>query len=289
MTWNKDTEGQPVIPLEAEHLLLGALMGRLEEVGAEVALSYGDEAAEYSSLRNGCGLTDLSGLYCARIGGAPAAAFVEAAFAGRKLSVGECAFEAVCMGDGRICSIPLIARTGDEEYVLWDATASADMLCAWLSFLANIEQDGYRPYEGIELEDASESLVPLVLWGDPASVIIRDYVDADSKLPKPWHITDVALDGHIPSLIASLSLDGRPCQLLLVDPHYARTIWRSLLSFKTVAPIGQRALRCLAQESLPWLAALEEATPHVMDGAALRSAGLVRRIPDFIGARALGQ
>ncbi len=289
MTWNKNAEGQPAIPLEAEHLLLGALMGCLEEEGMAVPLSYGNEAGEYSSLKDGCGLADLSGLYCARIGGAPAAAFAEAAFAGKKLDVGECAFEPAFMGDGRVCSIPLIARTGDEEYVLWDATASADMLCAWLSFLANIEQDGYRPYEGLELEDASESLVPLVLWGGPASAIIRDYVDADEKLPQEGHIKDVALDGHIPSLVASVRLDGKPCLLLLVDPHYAQIVWRSLLSFKTVTPTGQRALRTLATQSLPWLASLDEAMPHAMDADELSSAGLIRASHDFIGARALAQ
>lgn len=283
-----DTEenGWERSPLAAEHLLLGALLGKLEEEGIEVPLSYGDDEAEYSTLRHGVGISDLSGLYSLRMAGEAAQAFAEAAFAGKKLDVGECAFEAVLLGDGRLCSVPLLARTGDAEYVLWDAGASADTLAAWLSFLSDIEQDGYRPYEGLALEETSESLVPLLLCGADAGSILEDYMPEGSQLPSGGHIQDIALDGHIPSLVAAPPADGRPCYLVLADPSYARIVWRSLLSFRSVHPVGQRALRAFAAEVLPPLALLEEGGPALAEPRDLRAQGLVRTSSDFIGARA---
>ena len=205
------------IVLEAEHLLLGALMGSLDEEGPDVPLRYADQDAEATALADGTALCDLSGLYALRIAGTAAEAFCSAAFGGSKLAVGECDFEPVFMGDGRLVSVPLLARTGDKEYVLWDASPSADLLAAWLSFLSDIEQNGYRPYAALDLEEESTALVPLLLWGDAATSILHDYVRKDDELPRAGHISDVSLDGTIATLVLSPELDSRAtsCSFLL--------------------------------------------------------------------------
>lgn len=283
---NEDSEDEQIV-LAAEHLLLGALMGSLDDGGPDVPLRYADTDAEATALADGTALCDLSGLYAAKMAGSSAEAFCSAVFGGRKLAVGECAFEPVFMGDGRLASVPLLARTGDQEYVLWDASPSADLLAAWLSFMSDIEQNGYRPYAGLDFEEESTALVPLLLWGDEARTILHDYVRKDDRLPEAGHITDVSLDGTIATLVLSPKLDGRPSYLVLVPPAYARIVWRSLLSFQSLAPVGQAICRQRISETLPWGKLLLSAEPHEVDAKSVKAWGIMRKEHVFVGARAL--
>lgn len=273
--------------LYQEHLYLGGTFGD----GTFPALSmpqaygspHGDEGAPF---REGAGLSDLSGTHSVLLSGAPAQAFVEAAFAGRKLAVGECRFEAVLGGDGILMSVPLLARTGDAEYVLWDASERFELLSGWLGFLAGVSQDGFAPYAGLEREDVTGRLVPLLLWGPAAEHVLGDYLSSGSHLPGAGRVCDLALDS-IPSVVAEPPVPGGRCLLALVPPTYARTVWRSLLSFNEVAPVGERALVAHAEEALGWLALVEDTDRTKPSRAELERWDLVRAGGDFVGGRAI--
>lgn len=273
--------------LYEEHLLLGAQFGERRLPGLRLPLRYGSGAGEAEAFLSGAALSDLSGMRSLLVSGTPAQAFCEAAFAGRRLAVGECRFEPALGGDGTLMSVPLLARTGDREYVLWDVSERYELLAGWLGFLAGVSQNGYAPYDGLEREDVTGRLVPLCLWGPGAAHVLGDYLAAGETLPGQGHVRDVKLD-RIPAIVVAPPSSDGTCHLVLVPPNYARTIWRSLLSFNEVTPVGEDALVSHAEAQLGWLGWVEDTDKVVPTAPELKRWGLARADGGFVGARALG-
>lgn len=282
----KDKKPGVVGPLYEEHLLLGATFERTE-LGALRTVAYGASAPVAESLEDGTLLADATGMRMLLASGDPVAAFGEAAFAAEPLAVGRAGFSPVFLGDGAVASIPLAARTGDRELLAFDASPRGGVLSAWLTFVASIEQGGFRPYEGLEVEDVSHDLVPLVLWGNDSPRVLGDYVGGACALPRAGRVANLMLDGHIPVVACAVSLGGAPLYVLLVPPSFARVLWRSLLSFTGVRPTGLAELWDAARTSAPWLDALQRLDRVRLDRADLLEWGLIRPSADFIGGRAL--
>lgn len=273
--------------LYQEHLLLGARFGEGRFPSLEMPQRYGDGAGEAEAFSSGAALSDLSGMRSLLLSGAPAQAFAEAAFAGRRLAVGECRFEPALGGDGTLMSVPLLARTGDAEYVLWDASERFELLEGWLEFLAGVSQGGYAPYAGLQREDVSGRLVPLTLWGAGAGHVLGDYLASGVSLPARGHVRDMTLD-RIPSIVTTAPTTDGTCHMVMVPPANARAIWRSLLSFDEVVPVGEEALVVHAEGQLGWLGWVEDTDRVVPTAQELEGFGLVRTEGGFVGARALG-
>ncbi len=269
-----------------EHVLLGAAFAPSSEGDVMRAESYPTEKGSYEK---GCAyLADLTGSTYKLISGASAQSLVEAAFCGKKLKVGECAWQCALTADGAVTSVALLARTGDNEYALLDPTPRGDVVSAWLGFLASIEQDGYAPYADARVEDADGMLTPLLLAGDAARAVLSDYVGHVRDLPSPGQVRSLHLD-KISAVVAGIEVPGQslPAFLVLVPPTRAVTLWRSFLSFTETAPLGSAALVAAEQSLLPWG---EETKPmdQVKPGAQkLQAWGLLRDERDFVGARSL--
>ena len=273
-------------PLYEEHLLLGALYDSLEDWLLAAPATYGDLDAERAAHTEGCSLCDLSGMSSLLLSGAGVEGFVNAAFGTAPRHVGECSFGAVVTGDGSVTAIPLIARTGDTEFLVWDPSPRGMTLQPWLSFLANIEQDGYKPFAEVTVEDVSSALVPLLVWGPQATSVLGDYVSSLDLLPKPGHVSSVMLD-RIACLVAAPELDDNPCYLVFAPPQAARVLWRSLLSFPVVMPMGHKALAEGGMASLPWVASVLAEGRLELALAELLAHGLVRPEGGYVGARGL--
>lgn len=270
--------------LHDEHLLLGAKMGE-GAFGRFVPLTY-PSAGTGEHLLEGAALFDLAGHGSLLFSGASAPSFVDAAFAGKVLEIGQVSLEAVLTGDGALVSVALLARTGDAEYACWDVSGRGDALHAWLSFLSMVEQGGTRAFPDLTIEDASEALVPLLLWGDAATAVISDYL-GDQALPDAGTVRNLNLDA-LGCLVATPRLNASPSFLVLVPPPYARVLWRSFLSFPVVVPCGRDELLELVSDALPsFEGALQEQGRVTTSQDVLESAGLIRKEPTFVGARGL--
>ena len=271
--------------LHEEHLVLGARMGDWNGVEAPLAYPAGDARA---ALREGAALVDLSGATMLFSSGEPAEAFAGAVFAGDALAVGECSIQAALVGDGSLAAAPLVARTGEHEYLAFDVSERGETLSAWLSFVSKIEQKGFAPYAGLDCDDVSGKLVPLALWGAGANAVLSDYAQ-EGELPGLGQVANPALDGRIPTIVSCLELLDATCYLLLVPPAMARVMWRSLLSFESVTPVGVDGARELLREALPWASRLSAGERVELTRAELSGAGLMRDGGGFIGGRGLAE
>lgn len=266
--------------LRAEHELLGAVFDDLGLVDR-----YDETDVELDALLAGCALTDLSGSPALLLAGGPAPDFAHAALAGRALAVGECAHEAVLSGDGSLVGAPLVARTGDAEYVLWDLSPRAEAAFSWLRFIAGIEQGGVRPFAGLKASDASDQLATLLLAGPAASAVLKDYLHGGDELPKRGQAASLMLD-RMGCLVLGLPW-GDSAWLVCVGARYARVLWRSLLSFNVTTPVGRAALSIWTRRELGWYDWLDGEDRVVRSADELRKVGLVRAGSDFVGARGL--
>ncbi len=268
------------------------LYTELEYLGAQFSTStegfnlaksfYGEKPLE-EALKD-CALIDLSGIGYTLVSGTSAQNFIEAVFAGKQLEVGETSFEWALTGDGSLSSIGLLARSGQNEYVVLDASERSLVLDEWLSIIASVEQNGVAPYAEVSLEDATPLLTPLLLAGKKARKVLMDYL-GEQKLPEDAKLCNLMLDQTIPALVANVSTKKVPAYLVMVPPVHTVILFRSLLSFETVHPLGHKQLIEGLKTYLPWFSELASNTKVVVAKDKLESWGLLRASDDFIGAR----
>ena len=133
-------------------------------------------------------------------------------------------------------------------------------------------------------------LVPLLIMGARANELLADYQpQAARALPARGAVESVTLDGNIPALLMGMPLDiaaGTPSYVLLVPKVAARIMWRSLLSFTWVEPVGRNAVLD-AWSQLPWMQRLDSADVVEISEQDLRAWGLLRRGNDYVGARGI--
>lgn len=268
--------------LHTELEYLGAQFSTSTE-GFNLAQSFYGEKPLEEALKD-CALIDLSGIGYTLVSGTSAQNFVEAVFAGKQLEVGETSFECALTGDGSLSSIGLLARSGQNEYVVLDASERSLILDEWLSIIASVEQNGVAPYAEVSLEDATPLLTPLLLAGKKAKKVLMDYL-GKQRLPEDSKLCNLMLDQTIPALVANISTKKVPAYLVMVPPVHTVILFRSLLSFETVHPLGHKQLIEGFKTYLPWFSELASNTKVVVAKDKLEGWGLLRASDDFIGAR----
>lgn len=268
--------------LHTELEYLGAQFSTSTE-GFNLAQSFYGEKPLEEALKD-CALVDLSGISYTLVSGTSAQNFVEAVFAGKQLEVGETSFECALTGDGSLSSIGLLARSGQNEYVILDASERSLVLDEWLSIIVSVEQNGVAPYAEVSLEDATPLLTPLLLAGKKTKKVLMDYL-GEQKLPEDSKLCNLMLDQTIPALVANVSTKKVPAYLVMVPPVHTVILFRSLLSFETVHPLGHKQLIEGLKTYLPWFSELASNTKVVVAKDKLEGWGLLRASDDFIGAR----
>ena len=275
-------DGQDTTTLHEEHLMLGALMGTFSDTELMIPQSY-PSSENYGIAQGDTILSDLTGLPYALLSGSEAQEIAEMAFGGKRLSVGESAFEPAFFGDGTLVGIPFIMRTGEHEYCLLDLVAHDDRCMEWALALTQLKQGDQRLFPESSLEDATDFLLPLLLWGKDASFVLSDYLSDGVSLPAPGQVISCKLDSiHVivsalPGLVGSY--------LLLVPPSMGRVLWRSLLSFACVQPAGMKDLSRELKANLEWHTLIDD--PEQASASVLTAYELIRTDGQFVGMRGL--
>lgn len=273
-----NAKGGGMSVLYYEHLSLGA---RFKD-GLVAGYACDEETQQADVL-----LADMSHVCLTLLSGKSAQDFAEATFAGKKLLVGECSFEAVLTGDGNVSSIPMLARTGNSEYLCADASPRAEILNAWLSFIKSASRDGFCPYAGLNLEDVTGSHVVLGLSGRRARDVLLDYTSKES-LPMPGQVNSCMLD-RIPCVVVCIPTNECCSYMLFVPPQFAVVLWRSLLSFTFVSPACSEDFVLRVSNEIDSLDALNSTDTISISKRDLARNGLVRPENDYIGSHGLAQ
>lgn len=269
-------------PLTEEH---GFLQAELEPDanGVLTPAYYGDAAGEPEAFSQGCALADVSGTVGTVVEGADAAAFVSMAFAGPVPAPGQLVESVALRGDGTVVSPALVACLGDY-YGFWAPAETAQQLADWLEGVAAIEQAGTKAFSDVKLERAAAT-VTLLLAGPDSERVLSDYLAPGASLPPVGAIANVALD-RIPVVCGRIAVNGRAWTLLWVPEARARVLWRSLLSFEQVTPVGTSAVWGQIEEAAPGIGDLLDDPESAPLPADCGLAGLLRA-SGYIGARAL--
>ncbi len=272
--------------LQPEHQLLGANI----DDALEYVVNYGDREYELNALKSGQAVVDLHGLKMLLIEGADAEYFAQCAFATQPLFVGQNAFSAIFDADGRLLGCPLIMRTGDHEYLVFDKGVQFDNILDWLSVLSQATQQGQRLFTDVNVEERTGYLYPLALCGPGSKEILNDYLKDKEQLSYPGMTTALTLD-KIEAIGSRLALEY-PIYVLLVPPTMARTLFRSFLSFKNLDTVGFETFwSFLAQNECEFLQLFtpshSDKETKTFDMDEFIDRGLVRRDANYIGARAL--
>lgn len=271
--------------LHGEHVLLGASFEPSEATGILAVSSYAGEKDGLPAAGEAL-LADLTGTCYLLVSGPDAEALATSALAGRRLAVGECVFSAALAGDGALLAAPLVARCGDTEYVVCDPTPRGEALGAWVGLLSRAESGGVRAFEDASACDASDLLVPLLLAGPASAAVLSDYLHGE-ELPEPGQVRQLRLDAIDAVVVRAPAPLAQDALLVLVPPARARVLWRSLLSFTEVSPVGAPGVSALLAAGLPWGELLRRTGPERLGRDELYGWGLVRDACDFVGARAL--
>ena len=269
--------------LHEEHRLLGA---NFNEAGQPIHYASGEFSSK--DLGSHTLLCDLSHTQTLVFGGDVAESYASAVFAGKKLTSGHCAFEAVLTGDGSLTSCPLLMRTGPQEYVACDWSPRSDILSGWMSFVSSIEQQGYAPYADLQMEDATGTHCVMLLAGRNADLVLGDYLSQGVLLPPAGFVASCNLDAF-PCVVSHVPQMERlgTAYLMFVPPACAVPLWRSFLSFPEVTPVGTDDFLQAERDVLAWTRLLDSQDAVRIDANALAKDGLLREDHDFIGARGI--
>lgn len=184
-------------------------------------------------------------------------------------------------------SVALVARSGDNEYFYLDVSNHGGLLSSCIAnYLFEKKRQGASS-ETVSLEDADQLLVPL-FWQGPVHtkylVIISMTRSQPSSIGK---LSFCLLDARIAALIGHIPLKDLDAYIVLVNPQQVQILWRSLLSFSMVVPIGEADLMRILSHELSWLSASHNVDETSISQDIHNVHGFVRSSRDFIGGQAL--
>ena len=272
--------------LKPEHEILGAHLNN------ELACvcDYGDPEYEIKALQTGQAVVDLHSYRMLFVEGESAEFFMQCACATQMLFVGQNAFTAVFDSDGRLLGCPLIMRTGDKEFLLFDKGVQFENILDWFVALSAAKQQDKPLFDEVYVSEKTGALYPLVLCGPGSKEILNDYLADKQALKFPGMTEALQLD-KIDAIASRLPLEYQ-VYLLLVPPTLARTLFRSFLSFKQLDTVGFDTFwNFLSNGECSFLKLFmpdEDGTEaKVFDLNEFKERGLVRADSTYIGARAL--
>lgn len=226
-------------PLYEEHVALGAKMAPF--AGYEMPIEYAGLIAEHQATRSTVGIFDVSHMGEFRLTGDGAKDFLQHMLTNnldRIDEVGAAQYTLMLDDEGHIIDDLIVYNTGGEYLIVANA-ANRDTDFAWL---------GDHVPATVALSDESERTALVAVQGPKALQVISELAGPEWTAPERFCINEALLQETLPALIARTGYTGEDGVEVFVRSADAPALWRLLLSFPEVSPVGLGARDTLRLE-----------------------------------------
>jgi len=235
-------------PLYEEHLDLGATMSPF--AGFEMPVQYQGILEENLATREHVGIFDVSHMATFRVSGEGGSAFLQHILTNdlEKISnIGAAQYTLLLDLDGGIIDDLIVYNTGGE-YMLIANASNRETVYEWLQ--QNLpDNPAGDPRDEVFIFDESDRTALIAVQGPEAIDVITELAaDEDWEPPARFHIIAAELIGGARVLVARTGYTGEDGVELIMHKEDAVSVWRALLSFDNVTPVGLGARDTLRLE-----------------------------------------
>ena len=232
-------------PLHDEHLALGATM--VPFAGFEMPIQYQGIVEEHLATREQVGIFDVSHMATFRVSGEGSYQFLQEMLSNdldRIEDVGAAQYTLLLNDDGKILDDLIVYNTG-AEYMMVVNASNAKTDFEWLA--------QHAP-DDVEITDESERTSIIAVQGPEALNVIKELADTsddgggDWDAPARFHIAPLRMTGGANMLVARTGYTGEDGVELIMHKEDAVAVWRALMSFEEVTPVGLGARDTLRLE-----------------------------------------
>jgi len=232
-------------PLDDVHVAAGATF--TDFAGWRMPVRYRSDLAEHETVRTGAGLFDLSHMAEFLVTGPEAAAFLDAALAGRAsaIAVGRAKYSLLLAEDGGILDDLVVYRLGDARFLVVANAANHDIVATTLA--------ARRKGLEIDVADETDSWALCAVQGPRALEVLRRLESL--VLPEPRTFEDLPYYGILegayagdPVLVARTGYTGEDGFELYLAATAAPDLWNDLVAAGAV-PCGLAARDTLRLEA----------------------------------------
>lgn len=226
-------------PLYEEHLALGARM--VPFAGWEMPVQYAGIIEEHKDVRTSAGVFDVCHMAEFRVFGFGSFDFLQGLLTNdlhKIAELGLAQYTLMLDDDGHLLDDLIVYHTGDLEYLIIANASNAETDFAWIT--------SHAPSD-LEVVDESDRTALIALQGPEAVRIATDLAGAGWEAPPRFTIREASLD-TVPALVARTGYTGEDGVEILCRASDAPAVWRALLSFSEVNPVGLGARDTLRLE-----------------------------------------
>jgi len=229
--------------LHDEHVALGATM--VPFAGFEMPLQYQGIVEEHLATRDSVGIFDVSHMATFRVTGAGARDYLQAMLSNdmsKIEDIGAAQYSLLLDDEGHIIDDLIVYNTG-AEFMLVVNASNAKTDYEWLAA---------RAPENVEIFDESARSALIAVQGPKAIDVIKELAttedSAEWQPPKRFHIAPLTMVGGANMLVARTGYTGEDGVELIMHKEDAIAVWRALMSFEQVTPVGLGARDTLRLE-----------------------------------------
>lgn len=222
--------------------------------GWDMPVQYSGVIEEHQTVRNACGLFDVSHMGEIEISGPGAHAFVQRLTTNDidKAVDGQCQYTLICYPDGGVVDDCIVYRYNPERFLFVVNASNADKVYAWMQAQAGQgPQAGQAGGEEVLIENLSANYAQLALQGPKAEEVLDVLMDVDPAEVPHFHFVMAELMGEVEAIVSRTGYTGEDGFEIYFDPADAVKLWNALMEAgqdSGIKPIGLGARDTLRLE-----------------------------------------